>query len=666
VPQGDPKLGLDLEVGGVDAAIQDLGRVQQATDAIADRQTRQFTQTVQQIRDEVEFREARAQAAQREAREIEQARQRQAAAFDQAVQSARAQTTAMQQSSRATQDVGRAQTQAATTAIAFIARVQSAASAVTALSGALGDRNGTTGLVANVAATTAQFAAMGSALGPGGALITGVLGFSYGIAQVTEATHGATDAQAEYRHEIGLSIDAIDEYIAAARRMEEAQRRTQLIDEGLGTLEEQEAAAALAGRRVGEIGARATEARRRLEAAEAGRAYVPGAGMGRTLDTREAAGARMQIPELRRQFDELTSQLEEARAESRRLGELAFQVAEEEAAISQDIAEIALEEEVSRGRERRGGGGSRGGDRALDQMRSVFADAFPTDDERERARYQRGFATADEIVGASGDASDTIADLSAGFDEQLDALHELDEKTREFAETQRELGDAAREASTAFSEGWTDSIDGVVGAWQEANVALRRASQQTISIGALVERSLVAAGNSIADTIGGTMKGAFEDALGAWLDGSVDFVKAAEEMAKGVIKALVIESIVQAVTETARAIADLASYRYDSAAAHFAAAAAWAAVGVVAGGIGAGIGAFGGGDKGSEEGKASGGRDLASRSTAEDRGPQTTIINVYPGQVLSTARDIQGAVYDAINMGARDGMRIDGRATRGA
>jgi hypothetical protein len=187
-----------------------------------------------------------------------------------------------------------------------------------------------------------------------------------------------------------------------------------------------------------------------------------------------------------------------------------------------------------------------------------------------------------------------------------------------------------------------------------------------LSMGRLMERSLVAVGNNIAETIGGTMKGAFEDALGAWMDGSKSFVQAAEDMVKGVVKALVIESIVQAVTEFARGVASLASQDYVAAPQHFAAAAAWAAVGVVAGGVGAGIGAFGGGG-GGEKGGASGGADarsLGRDSVREEAASAPVTINVYPGGFI-TRGEVSNAVMDAVEFAGRNGRRIPSGMLRG-
>ena len=209
----------------------------------------------------------------------------------------------------------------------------------------------------------------------------------------------------------------------------------------------------------------------------------------------------------------------------------------------------------------------------------------------------------------------------------------------------------------SFRETTDDSLDAVIDAWRKAQQSLKDAGESMMGISELLRVGMTSVANDIADTIGGTMVGAFESALGAWLDGSKSFVEAAEDMVKGVLKALVIESIVQAVTETARGIADLAGYKYDTAALHFAAAAAWGAVGVAAGAVGGAIGAFGGGGKDSAGAGAS--QSVTPTDASTTAAPsQPVTINVYPGGFI-TRRDMYAGVVDALNESAREGYRID-------
>lgn len=320
-----------------------------------------------------------------------------------------------------------------------------------------------------------------------------------------------------------------------------------------------------------------------------------------------------------------------------RLAALQFQSEQEGATISGEINEV--------GRARRGGGGGprdtfrSDGGAALRQM---LADADA--------------GGADALEFAAGLGSDAYAEKAQErFDAEKEQLQQLTRARREATAEQIRLEEMAAQAVQQFEAATHTSTDAVIQAWHDANEALAEASMDMLSTGDLLRVGMVSVGNQIADTIGGTMLNAFESALGAWLDGSKSFVEAAEEMARGVLKALVIESIVQAVTEGARAIASAASYDFSGAALHAAAAAAWAAVGAVAGGVGAAIGGFGGGGKDAPSASTAVTPTDASTSAQQS---QPMVINVYPGGFI-TRRDVSAGIVDALNEAGRDGYRLD-------
>lgn len=327
-----------------------------------------------------------------------------------------------------------------------------------------------------------------------------------------------------------------------------------------------------------------------------------------------------------------------------------FVSAEDEAArLAARGQQLASQE--AQGRGSRSGGS--GGTSALEENQRGYY-------ERLEAMRQQNIATEAQHAEEQRAIDQLTIDSKRAVEEaEADARTRREEATKaELAyqlEAQRALAEDAMSAANDFEGAWRNGIDGVVDAWVDANKSLRAAGQQMISTSRLLEQGMTSVGHNIADTIGGTMTSAFQSALGAWLDGSKSFVEAAEDMAKGIIKALVMESIVQAITEGARGIADLASYRYDSAALHFAAAAAWAGVGVVAGGVGAAVGAFGGGA--SKESSASASTQVTPTET-QAAAPTNTVINVYPGGFLTT-REVQAGIVQALNDAGRDGRRLD-------
>lgn len=305
---------------------------------------------------------------------------------------------------------------------------------------------------------------------------------------------------------------------------------------------------------------------------------------------------------------------------------------------------------------RRGGGGGRGRASA-----SSGEDAFT----REMTALTRELAAAEAERAAALDLQKTKARETADAEYEaaqqameLERQHTeaLAESTRQRIELQRSLAEAAGEASGTFRDSWRGGIDDVIAAWDNANKALRESGQQQLSTAALLEEGMHSTANSIADAVGGTLVGAFQTAVDAWLDGSLTFVEAAEAMVKGVLKSLVSEAIVQGVVELARAVASAASYDMPGAALHLGAAAAWAAVGAAAGAVGAGIGAFGGG---ASKGGASAGAALPQATAQDSQRPAgNTVINVYPGGFVTRGEVVAG-VYEAINEGGRMGMQLE-------
>lgn len=271
--------------------------------------------------------------------------------------------------------------------------------------------------------------------------------------------------------------------------------------------------------------------------------------------------------------------------------------------------------------------------------------------ETERARALDAHkAKAREAADAEYEAAQRAAELERQHTEDLIA----DANAK--AEAQKTLAQASAEASDTFRDSWRGGIDDVIAAWEHANEALRESGQQQLSTAALLEEGMHSTANSIADAVGGTLVGAFQTAVDAWLDGSLTFVEAAEAMVKGVLKSLVSEAIVQGVVELARAVASAASYDMPGAALHLGAAAAWAAVGAAAGAVGAGIGAFGGG---ASKGGAAAGAALPQATAQDSQRPAgNTVINVYPGGFVTRGEVVAG-VYEAINEGGRMGMQLE-------
>ena len=103
-------------------------------------------------------------------------------------------TQATTQSANAHQQQAQAQGQAGQAAVQFGQRIAGVANAVQSLVSRLGSRDQTAGLVGSIASTTAQFASMGAALGPQGAVGGAIVGFTASIYELAHAHSAAAEA----------------------------------------------------------------------------------------------------------------------------------------------------------------------------------------------------------------------------------------------------------------------------------------------------------------------------------------------------------------------------------------------------------------------------------------------------------------------------------------
>ena len=552
-----------------------------------------------------------------------------------------------------------------------VQRIQGLANGIQSLVGHLGGENRTAGLVGSLAGTVAQFAAMGSMFGPAGTVIGGLAGLVAGVAVLTSELNDTQAAAARASEAIRtLAADRIAERNEARTsagiltghagglseadletRVEEARIRARdlaaRVAAGVARLaDDPTSLSGVAARRYG----RRAAAEEALESDRAALAAQNAIIDGVVRERNERARAARE----REHFAELEAA---DAAETRR----AAAAAEEE---RQRVARTTRAAESARGggggpREFAGGGG--GGPRE-------FAGAAMT--EEGLAASTSLTSDAEMARRASVDAArfeDTMAALAAereAHDASITATREAEaEKTALMRAADEERMSDRRDAMAEledFTRGEVGSLQSVIDAYRELQLTAKGTGVEVRNTGLLMSRSMTATGNTILDSVGNKMTGAFQEAVGAWLNGSKSFVEAAEGMAKGVIKALVMEGIVQAVVEGARSIASFASQDYAGGVAHAGAAAAWAAVAVVAGGVGAATGAIGGGGAKTEGASQ---RDMASADRERQRGgePGTTVINVYADNLPVTQGDLDRVMTQMVRRGIeRHGERFPG------
>lgn len=488
-------------------------------------------------------------------------------------------------------------------------RVQGAAGAVQSLVSALGGGDRTAGLVASVAGATAQFAAMGSLLGPAGTIVGGIIGLTTGLVSAARAA----DVTGESMGAMGARIATAEERVHALNAELATLAERSRIDMGVASMAEYAGEIARVEERLESL----TMAFERMDPTLAG-----------------STSERSLSAEIRRERE----RLEELRG-------LRSSAATEEAdMMMEDLSSAANPTAPTR---RGGGRRESAAAREAREWRDLLG-AINDTAEGGLAIIEETRAAAEavgQVFGQGGGAADRRDGFRAG-QEGRSAVG----ATSMFAEQ--------AEAMREFERGYVSSIDAVASAYDHLRDVSTAAANDVVRSGRFMERGMVAVGNNITEVVGSRMLGAFESALGAWLDGSKSFVEAAEAMAKGVIRSLVQEGIVQAVTETARGIADLASYQYATAGMHFAAAAAWGAVAGVAGAVGAATGSFGGSGAGAGSGPSQ--REMAERDRNDERGAGTTVINLYPG-AFATEDERANALRRALNYNARMGRRLDRR-----
>ncbi len=166
------------------------------------------------------------------------------------------------------------------------------------------------------------------------------------------------------------------------------------------------------------------------------------------------------------------------------------------------------------------------------------------------------------------------------------------------------------------------------------------------ALGALGE--VAAAGGNFKDV----MKGAFSAVAGAAQSVLSAFIltgkaggQAFKQLAADIIASLAIQSAVKAIFEVAEGLAALASYQFDSAAKHFAAAKVYGVVAGVAAGVGLGIGAAGGLGGGNES-QAQG----AGAFGGQQRGPEDAKFKFgdVTGKLGQDAELHKGGIFETV------------------
>lgn len=441
----------------------------------------------------------------------------------------------------------------------FVQRVQGMAGAIQGLVGALGSDNHTAGLIASVAGSVAQFAAMGTMLGPGGAVIGGLAGLAAGVVSViTEMNDLEAAAQRAATEVRSLATARI------AARAEERTSRGLLTGDAGGVSE-------------ADLERRAEEARIRAGEAEADIARITtsfhDAATGeaiavRLTEAQEAALAAARdalhaenaiIDGVRREIDARA----DARAEAERMADL--QAAEAALLASEsggpDEATAALDarnrrERAARERARHGGADAAAAE--TERLEGIYREWEDAEDAFYAAREEAMAESAIAELEAARERTEELLAIKESLDaEEIEAEHEKQDYLIEIAE---EGVARRREAEEAAAEARAD---------HEEEERERREAELESYMG-FVGRGSKAVFKTLADVATGT-KSAEEAFMGLL----ASFLEMISEWAS-----------LKAAAEFADAAASFARYDYGGGAAHIGAGIAFTAV-AVATGVGA-------------------------------------------------------------------------------
>lgn len=448
-------------------------------------------------------------------------------------------------------------------------------------------------LVEQMLALGASGAEVGAMFGPQGALVGAIVGATIpAITSLIQSVNNEAEAHDRAAHSVDSQVASYDTLLERIRQYNSLQNQQSTLALGLGSLEEQQANLAAVEASLANINAAAIEYGRREASPE--------------NDVALAA-----LIDARRRL--------EAEAQSAR-----------EALELARVDQALLEEDFMNG----GGDGDSGssrrrGGRATPRASASRVSLGPAPGENLFEEIDTAEEILEQFEGVGERFDVIIGSISSGFDEII-------ERGARSAEVFYELQDAAKESADTFRDSWTGSVDDVIEAFDRANEAAKNAGRTQISQGRLMEQAAKSVGNTVLESVGEDVTRAFAASIAAAISGAESFEKVLAKMVQGILNSLLQEAIVQTVREIALGISDTASYKYDSAAAHFAAAAAWGAVGVAAGvGLGA-VSAASGGGSASPSAAAT-----ASPAPVEERETKPTTYNIYYSNPLFQNRDEQ-------------------------
>lgn len=474
--------------------------------------------------------------------------------------------SAEDQAAEAAKKLAAEQNAAATKAIAFSQKISSTANAVQALTSQLGGQSRTAGLIGATIASGSQFAQLGAALGPQGALVGAIVGAAVpALVQMANAENEAAEAAVAHR-------EAVDSLVVAMRTQAQQAGNADAVRRAASSGSTSERTSALS-----QFSDEQLDAERQRAIADRQTILRSGGDASSSSDTRDQV---RQLGLLRQTIDTLEQ-------ETRRRDEVAAAATRQAEATA--AAAVVRQEAATRG---------------------AAAEAQWLSNLEDLASYtdaQRARATA-------------YAELQATLDQEREERERAGlEAVREAFEAQKarddERGQWNYEQHQAWLQEQAEKMDAIREQMAlEDQAALDRMQQAQENDDLLEELNRDAAERGRArveeyQSVTGVIVGGLTEALVAIVSGQ----KSAEEAFKGLLASFLTfiseQSALKAASEFAFAIADFASQNYSGGVQHLAAGVAFTAVAVAAGAGGAALSAPSAAAAGPQEGASSKDRD---------------------------------------------------------
>lgn len=552
-----------------------------------------------------------------------------------------------------TREAGAAQTAAgnasagfAQQAIALGSRIASTGMAIQGMIGQLGVSSHTAGLIGSITQASVAGAQLGLALGPGGALVGGILGAAIpALTSLIQHQNDAATAAREHR----TQLEQLADTTLAGRRAESRQRD---ISEGV-----------FGSDTTGDQLTHEREVRRlqiedldesvdRQIAAQQEYANTVHA-RGETFERLQArlqegiADERAQIAQLRQEVENIDTEIERRSTRHRQTSDRTLITTEgtpPTTAHSAGAPEPVFEFDVD---------AQNDSDQNSRERAEMATELAVRAGDTLRQSYQEAENYRQRMLEASAEAATQEADALISLAEREREANEASQAlSQQRIDAQRLLTDSVNEAGEAFFS-QVGSVDAVIDAFQRYNEAADLAGSKSLSTGQLMEQSMRSVASQAGTSLVKGLGGALAASVSAAVHGAQSFEVAMARMTEALLDNIMQEAIIQGILELAKAISDFASQNYAGGAAHLAAMAAWAVVGVAAGGGAAAIrstDAYAAGAGGGTTAPTAGASAGAGPSQSEEA-TRRDITIIYNGNIYETrqesVRAIQSLMRDA-------------------